>query len=372
MRQELIDLYLGELPEDKARALEARVREDAALSREYAEVAALFSFMARAEPVAPDPRTRERVFREVERLCRPSLGEWLRDVAGLVRFRFRTSLAFRVAALSLAVHLVAMGVLFRVYLPQRQAETATITAVVNENPRLVRPARGFVVRLEARRGPKVPRLLRYGVEGQAEAIRAGLDALLARQAEDGSFGSPETTAHAALALLAEGDCSTASTRRGRAIRAAVRRLLYDPEARGGAVLAALVEDFALSFDDLDAYDRERYNARIHALIRDVAAHPVLDPFDREGLALAQLAGFDRAVDLAPDRRLGRRLVEAREPAGTPTRLAVTAALARGHGVADADAVRDWAAPLFRRSVQELRAGRVSGLALLNLQAPYRL
>jgi len=89
-------------------------------------------------------------------------------------------------------------------------------------------------------------------------------------------------------------------------------------------------------------------------------------------ALAQLAGFDRAVDLAPDRRLGRRLVEAREPAGTPTRLAVTAALARGHGVADADAVRDWAAPLFRRSVQELRAGRVSGLALLNLQAPYRL
>ncbi len=382
MRQELIDLYLGELPEAEAEAWRVRLGVDADLEREYSEVASLFSFMARAEPVTPEPRSRERVLREIERLCRPTLLEWLRDIGGLVRFRFRTSRGFRIAAFSLAVHLIAMGILFKVYMPRRAQDSTTTVAFVKEGrPGVSSPAAGFVSRLMARRGPQAPRLRRFGVAGQPEAIRSGLETLLARQAGDGSFGTPRETAHAALALLAEGDCSTIGTRRGRAISKAIRNLLYrEPDAsavegetgENGAILAALVEDYGLSFDDLSTDERECYSTRIDALIRGVAARRSLTGFDREGLALAQLAGFQRAVDLAADKRLGRELVRARAPEGDPVRAAVTAVLARGHTVRDPARVKAWAAPLFDRSVADIHAGRVTGLVLLNLQAPYRL
>jgi hypothetical protein len=372
MRQELIDLYLGELEDDAADALRARIREDEALAREYAEVAAICAFMGRGEEIEPSPAKRAELFAEIARLSRPTLWEQLRQLPGLVRYRFVRSVAFRVAAVSLGVHLIAMAVLFKVYVTPRAATGPGSTyGFVNKNPGIHEPEQDFVARLQLRQTPHLFRLRQYGIGGQAEAIRTGLQTLVDSQRADGSFGDVSDTAYGALALLAEGECSAHGTRRGFALERAIHHLLVKARvgARHGAVLAALVEDYGLSYESLSAEERRLYTRVIYDLIGQVDD----DDAGHEGLALAKLAGFQ----LPEGRSLGRAAVllegdRAALLAERPTRLTVSAMLAKGPLSADRERVRTWARPFFEAALAEIEAGRVTGEALLALQAPYRL
>lgn len=372
MRQELIDLLLGELEPAEADALKARLRAEPDLRRELSEIESLFGLMRRGEEIAPLAATREAVVAAAARV-RPPLLVRLRAVPGLIAYRFQQSRRFRVVMISLCAHLVVIAVLAQFLLRPGEPVVPRIPEVAflpaNEEP--IAPAQPFRMRLSARQMPQSNRLRQVGVEGQEEAITTGLETLLASQHEDGSFGDVQETAYAALALLAKGDHSTQQTPRGRAIRLACNRLLAESE-RGtahGAMLAALVEDFALSYDGLNEFERQEYRIAIRRLTLSVPD----DDISREGLLLAQLAGFSTA---------GRDLGEAGlVPSGNrtgllalePTRLRATVAFARGSRVAlDADQTRAWAAPLFERAMADLKAGKSSALVLLTLQSPYRL
>jgi hypothetical protein len=232
--------------------------------------------------------------------------------------------------------------------------------------RPVEPDAGFQLRLRLRRTPHAPSLRLYGAEGQAAAIERRLAAIVGAQRPDGSFGDVAETAVATLGLLAEGDCSTLGTERGRAIAAASRHLRAAVErgAGDGATLAALVEDYVLSFEGLDDLARADYVRAIQDLVRRVGD----DAFSVEGLALARMAGFVVAEGR------GATLADLRKDAllRPPTRLAVTAVLSRGQAVGDPDAVRRWAMPLFEAALREVASEEGSAEALLTLQAPYRL
>jgi hypothetical protein len=236
------------------------------------------------------------------------------------------------------------------------------------------PGGALVARLEQRRLPHGPRLRLFGVDGQEEAISRGLDALLASQAEDGAFGSARATAEAALALLAEGDCSVQRTPRGRAVRGAVDRLFHDVDGGAAAapILAALVEDYALGAAEMTDDRRLRYTRAIRTLLRSVDAR---DPMAGEACVLARMAGFDApARDFGPADLLGAGNAHAVAALldGDADRLTATVVLARGHAAPDRDRVRTWSASLFRRAIAEVDAGNATGLVLLTLQAPYRL
>lgn len=368
MRQELIDLLLGELEPDRAEALKQCLASDPALARELKDLESLFGLMRRGEEIEPSPAMDRTVRAAAARSCRPSLWTRVRQLPGLVGYRFRQSVAFRAATLALAAHLVVMAVLFQIVV-DRAAPTGPIALQPPQPvPVAHEPARSFVSRLQLRRLPHRAKLAQFGVNGQEEAIRRGLDDLVARQAPDGSFGGPADTAWATLALLAEGDCSASETPRGEAIRAAIAHLLAAGEVHG-AVLAAFVEDYALAYDALHPDDQLEYSKAIQALIARVED----DPISREALALAQLADFGVPA--------GRDLAEAavllggdRAPllARKPSRLSATVVLARGHQSLDRDRVRAWARPLFVQAMAELSQGNVSGVVLLALQAPYRL
>jgi hypothetical protein len=134
------------------------------------------------------------------------------------------------------------------------------------------------------------------------------------------------------------------------------------------MLAALVEDYSLSYASLDAIQRMDYVVAIRKLILAVPD----DDMSREALLLARLAGFP-----VPSGRLGEaELAVSADRAALlalePTRLRVTAALARGRSNLDPERARAWAAPLFDRALADVKGGRVSGLVLLTLQSPYRL
>jgi anti-sigma factor RsiW len=254
VKQELIDYLLGELDDEQAAALRARIAADPALEREMTELSALFTFMQRGEDPVPALETRATVLRAAARATRPGVLERVAQFAALARYRFRHSRGFRIATVSVGVHLVAMGVLFLTLgLAHGPAERDPFYVSVNGDDDAVAveqplvPGGALVARLEQRRLPHGPRLRLFGVDGQEEAISRGLDALLASQAEDGAFGSARATAEAALALLAEGDCSVQRTPRGRAVRGAVDRLFHDVDGGAAAapILAALVEDYAL-------------------------------------------------------------------------------------------------------------------------------
>ncbi|MHC4670097.1 MAG: hypothetical protein ACYTFD_17040 [Planctomycetota bacterium] len=370
-KQELIDLLRGELEPKEAEALKARLRQDPRLARELVELEALFTLMRRGDEIEPSPALRRRLMAAAERVTAPPLWQRLRQLPGLVRFRFRHSLGFRVAAVSLGVHLLVMLALSILLVESpRRAREPIIDFIEGEAP-IHQPAHSFVVRLMQRRLPHAPRLRSFGVAGQGEAIHAGLEALLARQAADGAFGDPAATAYATLALLAEGDCSVSGTRRGRAIRAAVRRLLDQAEAGAvhGAILATLVEDYTLSFDELHEEQRSEYVRAIRRLILAVGG----DEISQEALALASLAEFPvpagRDLGAAATLLNGTRAGLLRRP---PSRLTATAVLARGHLSLDRGRVRTWVSGLFEQAVAEVEDGRVSGVVLLTLQAPYRL
>jgi hypothetical protein len=371
MRQELIDLLLGELEPAEADALKARLGADPDLNRELADLQTLFSLMRRGEEIEPSPGAREVVVAAAAR-ARPPLLARLRELPGLAVYRFRSSVRFRVAMISLAAHLAVIAVLAQILLRAAPVDVPGpfVTYAVEEQ-RPIEPSPAFVSRVMQRRLPQGPRLRQFGAVGQEEAIRIGLDSLLSRQGGDGSFGDVEETAYATLALLAEGDGSAQPTVRGQAIRAARDHLLAAVEggARHGAILAALVEDYALSYEDLDEQARAEYARAIGRLLLAVPD----DEISREALVLASLAGFaipagrplGEAEHLASN---GRAALLAKEP----TRLRATAVLARGPTALDPATVRAWAKPLFERAIGQIRAGEASGLVLLTLQAPYRL
>jgi len=375
MRQELIDFVLQDMEPDAARALEERLRREPALQRELAELEALFGLMRRGEEVEPGAELRAAVMAAADRALAPSLWQRVRQMPGLFRFRFRTSLRFRVAAISLCAHLALMVILLQILWVDPAHGPRGTVLVFPPNPEEVPiqpPSESFVMRLSQRRLPHETRLKQFGVAGQDAAIERGLAQLLQRQDEDGSFGTPAETAYGALALLAEGDCSTDRTVRGLAIRRAMTRLLADAKrgAVDGAMLAALVEDYSLAYDDLSDQRRGEYVRRI----RDLTLRVGGDDMAREALVLADLAGFPipagRDLGAAAALRDGDRSGLLDRPA---TRLLATVVLARGQSLPpDRERVRTWAAGLFREAADRVAAGDTSGVVLLTLQAPYRL
>ncbi|MHC4973558.1 MAG: hypothetical protein ACYTG3_14625 [Planctomycetota bacterium] len=372
MRQELIDLLLGELEPDADQALRERLRNEPALAKELGELEALFALMRRGEEIEPSPELRRALVAEAERRTAPPLWIRLRQLPEILAYRFQSSLRFRVATVSLGIHLVAMVVLSIVLIERPRANPGSVRVVWQEEEAPIqRPADSFVARLTLRRLPHEPRLKTFGVPGQAQAIEQGLETVLARQQIDGSFDTLEETAYAALALLAEGNSSVTDTRRGRALRAAVRHLLDQADAGAvhGALLAALVEDYGLAYEDLREEERTEYVRAIRGLTLRVGD----DAISREGLALAALAGFPVPAgrDLGA---AGLLLGGDRGPVldGPPSREAATAVLARGHLSLDRGRVRAWVFPLFEQAVADVGSGRVSAVVVLTLQAPYRL
>lgn len=372
MRQELIDLLLGELEPAEADALKARIRAEPALQRELTELESLFGLMRRGEAVEPLAATRETVVAAAARV-RPPLVAQLRALPGLLAYRFRSSAKFRIAVISLAAHVILIAILAHILLRQNAEPRGGIQEIAFKGApeEVIEPSHEFQARLLQRRLPQSTRLRQYGVDGQEQAIEKGIQALLAKQRPDGSFGDAAETGYAALALLAQGDCSAQATARGYAIRIACGDILAETK-RGqvhGAMLAALVEDFSLSYAFMNEFERMGYRKAIRQLILAVPD----DDMSREALLLARLAGFaipanrtlgDAALVISGDRS---KLLDLE-----PTRLRVTVALARGRLSPDPEVARAWAAPLFKGAMAELEAGNASGVVLLTLQSPYRL
>ncbi|MHC4959038.1 MAG: anti-sigma factor [Planctomycetota bacterium] len=367
MNQELLDLLHGELPEDQAQALKKRLASDPALARELEELEALFNLMRRGEEIEPAPETRDRVYTAAVHATAPGLWEQVKALPGLFRFRFRKSVAFRIAAVSLGAHLIAMAVLFQFSLAKEPGRTGIDMTVVEEDAPDLRPDASYVARLKLRRLHGA-RLKRLGLPGQQQTIDKGIDALLAGQESDGSFGDSIRTGYVALTLLAEGDCSVYDTRRGRAVRAAVDSLLSLPatDLAHGAILTALLEDWALSYDELGEAERARYVRAIRRHIRDLDHD---DPLAAEAFAVARQADFPvpaRYMAGIFERRASELLADA------PTRSKATALMARGLRGVDLDRAARWARPLFKAAREQIESGKVTPHAVLTLQAPYRL
>ena len=377
-RQELLDLLLGELEPAREEELKALVRREPELQRELGELESLFGLMRRGEEIEPDPAIRTRVMREADRVTRPSLGKRLASLPGLFRFRFQRSVAFRVAAVSLAAHLVVVAVMWKMHV---FASAPQDPGNVVFNPRDVadlpvpeyRPDRGFAVRLVRARLSRSIRLKQFGVSGQREAIRNGVNALLTHQQDDGSFGAIDATAQATLVLLGEGASSSDPTARGRAVREAVRSMLREVDAgsSSGFALSALIEDWTFSYEQLTEEERTRYVRAMRTLI------PIVDGDGAaEALILAELAGLPVPSDHSGELALvlgGNAWAALSE---TPTRLRATALIARmqeegesGVGFGS-EALRNWAAPAFRQALGD--GSRGDARALMVLQAPYRL
>ncbi|MHC4955525.1 MAG: anti-sigma factor family protein, partial [Planctomycetota bacterium] len=195
-REELIDLLLGELEPARDAELRELVRGDPALQRELRELEALFGFMRQGEEIEVDPAVHATVMTEARRVTRPSLSVRLRALPQLFRFRFQRSVAFRVAAVSLGVHLVVMALLLQFdVLGPRPAEIPEFEVGQVDPDELpvpdYRPDPGFARRLGRARVSRTVRLRHYGVEGQHEAVRQGVETLLTTQKPDGSFGALE-------------------------------------------------------------------------------------------------------------------------------------------------------------------------------------
>jgi len=378
-RQELLDLLLGELDSQREDELKSRLQGEPELQRELAELESLFGFMRRGEEIEADPAIRTRVMREAERATRPSFAKRLASLPGLFRFRFQRSLVFRVAAVSLAVHLVVVAVMWNVYVRKYDA-APVITAgpFIPSDPadRPVpdyRPDQAFVMRIGLARVSRSVRLKRFGVNGQREAIRSGVETLLARQKMDGSFGTPEETAQATLILLGEGSNSTDPTARGRVVREAVGSLLraVDSGEQSGFVLSALIEDWMFSYENLTEEERTRYVRAMQTLIPTVRGAGAA-----ESLVLAELVGIPVSSDHSGELALVLGGDAWRALDAMPTRLRATALIARvqedGPGAVGFgyETLRDWVAPAFQSALASGRSGDLQ--ALLLLQAPYRL
>jgi anti-sigma factor RsiW len=148
MRQELIDLLLGELEPEAAEALKERVRREPALAKELGQLEALRALMRRGEEIEPSPEMRQMLVAEAERRTAPSLWQQLRQLPGLLQYRFQHSLRFRVATVSLGIHLAAMVVLSIVLIegPRANRPPVQVTWKEEEAP-IQRPASEFSARL---------------------------------------------------------------------------------------------------------------------------------------------------------------------------------------------------------------------------------
>ena len=381
MRGKLTDLLLGELEPAQDKALRERVRTEPALQRELQELEALFGLMRRGEQIEANPAAHEAIMREARRMTRPSLLQRLSALPELFRFRFRQSRAFRVAAVSLGVHLLAVAVLWQISIGGATNSEFGITEIgfnpSDEVPEY-RPDRDFVFRLGHARLSRSVRLRHYGVDGQRNDIRTGVRALMERQQRDGSFGGLGDTGRAALVLLAEGANSSDTTERGAAVRKAIASIRRDVDEGGidGFALAALIEDWALSYEQLTEEQRANYVRAILTLLPGVTG-----PGAGESLVLADLAGFpisaNQQTTLAPD---GAGLVLKGDVRGAmqtaADRVNATAVVSRMHDeradklTVARDDVRAWLRPLFLGAQDQARNGNAA--ALLTLQAPYRL
>ena len=285
---ELLDLLLGELEPAREAALRTRLRDDAALRAELAELEALFGLMRRGEEIEADPAVHDRVMEEARRLTRPTVLQWIRSIPELVRFRFQHSRGFRVAAISLGVHIVVMVALLQFMVRSNADRTPPafeLGQTETDEPE-IRPDAAFVQRLTFARTSRSVRLHKHGVKGQRTAIHDGIEALLGRQTEDGAFGSFDDTCRAALILLSERVSSGDMTRRGQALYRAMRniRTKVDAGAQSPHALSALVEDWALNFADLSELDRASVASGIRTLL-------VRGGNGAEGLYWAASAGF---------------------------------------------------------------------------------
>ena len=379
MKPEWIDLLMNQLDDERTEALRAELARDPAATREFERVARIVQVMHRAERIEPDANGRARLMEAARRATRPGLLQRAAAMAELVAFRYRASPAFRVALFSLVAHFVVLGLLYQVKLERAAPELPE--AFVNpgvppevpseELPDDHVPPTSFVRSLAQRRVPHGARLMTYGIEGQSGLIEDHLAQVVAGQRADGGWGDLRQTSLAALTLLAEGESSRFDTPRGRALRRAmevISRSVDEGESDGFA-LAALVEDYGLACTLLSADQRARASYRIRRLVDEVAA---ADPAAREGLALAKLAGFQTPrIDL---REAAVLLADRREALldQPPTRLRVTAVLARGETLPDRERVRAWARPLFEHARALLADPARRTEALLTLQAPYRL
>ncbi|MGQ0612940.1 MAG: hypothetical protein ACT4PV_04260 [Planctomycetaceae bacterium] len=381
MNQTLIDLLRDELPESEAALLRARLEREPELRREFEEMRSLFALVRRGEEIEPSPALRERVLQAAAARRRRAPGAWLEALRGLpalVTFRFRHSRLFRVAMISAAAHLLLLAFLFHrmVLSPETPGRIAETILQAHPDGELlpaaaIRPDRAFLIRLRQRQVPHGQRLAAVGIPGQAEAIARGVRALLEAQAADGSFETLEGTGQAALVLLAEGATSLRPDPLGRALARAIRNLheRMDREGSSGAGVAALIEDYVLCWD---AIAQEERSSRLGSILRALRSLPDGESC-QEALVLAQLAGLSVPAELDPGAarfyRTGPRDALLQGPA---TRIAATAALARGPDRLDPEAVRAWVAPLFRSALDQLASHPADALALLTLQAPYRL
>ncbi|MEE8106253.1 MAG: hypothetical protein V3T86_12025 [Planctomycetota bacterium] len=380
MNQELIDLLRGELPEAEAAALRARIEQDADLRAEYRELESLFGFFHTDELSAPASMRATVLAAARNAHAAPARRGWLDEIRervdslrGLVAYRFRESMAFRAASFAVLAHLLFLGVMYALWTADEPSHGGGRVHWTTAEVDVVVPDQRFARRLAHRRLPKGPRLQAYGVEGQAEAIRASLAALPARQNDDGAFGTVDETAYAALALLAEGHCSVQNNRPGLSLHRALVHLQanWQRAENPGLLLAALVEDYVLSFEHWTEFDRLD-RVQIIAKLMDRAADSK-DGF--EGLVLAKLAGFElpSRADLGES---GELILAGRHHEGmlsmAPTRQRVTFVLARGPDSLDRDRVAAWARPLFADALKRLDRDGWSAASLLALQAVYRL
>ena len=104
--------------------------------------------------------------------------ERLAFLGGLMIFRLRNSGAFRVAALSIAVHLVALYLLLQHWVPAQAVAEHTRFIVklppAKAEPVGLRPSEAFVERLSGRNRSIEVKLGKAAVPGQANAIRSRL------------------------------------------------------------------------------------------------------------------------------------------------------------------------------------------------------
>ena len=292
MKQDLIDLILGDLEPAREEELRAQIRESAELQSELADLEALFGFMRRGEQIESDPSVRETVMAAARKATAPSLGQRIAAIPALIRYRFQHSRGFRVAAASLALHLVAMAVLFQIFVQGGKQPLPTNFQLSEvEAPHVeVRPSNGFVLQLRYARASRSVRLKKYGVDGQGASIRAGLDALMAQQKADGSWGTFAATCDAALALMAENVRSSEMSVRGQALERAMRYIRHEVAdgSHGARALEALIEDWALNHAELPQPDRT-FSVECIRMLLDAGGN------SQVGLNWATRAGFGAYV-----------------------------------------------------------------------------
>jgi hypothetical protein len=371
MTQELIDLLLGEMEPGEETRLRERILREPALAREFEDLSSLFRLMERGERLEPSAALRSRVLRAARKQPLARALESLRAFPGLLAYRFRHSMLFRVALLSAAAHLLLAGVLLQFVAERRAREESLPEIAFRDDPAapVPPPGRELLLRLGGRSLPHARLLERVGVPGQQEAIARGIARLLDSQRPDGSFGEIGETGYAALALLAEGHTSIGASREGEALGRALSWIRASA-ARGGshgAALSALVEDYVLCYDSIPDEARAGYVEAAIAMAPSLGEGE--DAIEALSLALwARLPVRHARIAEVPALGADREAILLEKP----SRVGATRLFAKGAQSPPPERARDWAEPLFRAALADLEEGRGIARAILTLQSPYRL